>query len=180
ILVLYGAQLAFAYENASTFWRDREDSRPTQSARELLAARTFLEVARSFAFGQEPRTAAQLSEQLGFARRFVDDVTGSLLNAGYLNTLEEGGLVPGRDISTISLEDLVECMRDGEGVTLQTHEDAGTARLDEILNEVRAQNRALLGKNDFATLARAYPPENESTELSPAAAGPSQAAVDVH
>ncbi len=179
ILVLYGAQLTFAYENATTFWRERDTTHPSPSSRELMATRIFLDITRSFTFGTAPPTPAELSERLGLARRFVDDVCSVLREAGFTHALEFGGLVPARDAATVTVEDLVVSLREGQGQAVELPADDATQQLRELLS--KAHGRSLLEEVDFASLARTHPPHAApSAPTSTEPDGVDAPAVDIH
>lgn len=180
ILVLYGAQLTFAYENASTFWREADGhAEATPNSRELMATRIFLEVTRDFVFANRPATPAELSERLGLARRFVDEVCNTLLDQGFTHSLEGGGLVPARDPATVTVEDVVFCLREGRGQNVALPSDRATETLRELLG--KAHERALLEEVDFAGLARSHPPHARSDESTdPDSSATERPAADVH
>ncbi|MEO1174188.1 MAG: YihY family inner membrane protein, partial [Myxococcota bacterium] len=74
LLVLYGAQLAYAYENVATFWRERSMLRPSPRAREIASARVMLDIARDFTFGRDVTEAEGLVSRLALPRSLLDEL----------------------------------------------------------------------------------------------------------
>ncbi|MBW1988580.1 MAG: YihY/virulence factor BrkB family protein [Deltaproteobacteria bacterium] len=76
IIVLFGAEVSFAFENARTwgYAAEREDWSPWRC--KTLALLVGREVAKDFAGGKPPRTAAQIADALdlppGLVNRFLD------------------------------------------------------------------------------------------------------------
>lgn len=157
LLVLYGAQLTFAYENATTFFQNDDTKSANLASQELAYARVFLEIARDFAFGAGPTQIRELAQRLGLSRRLVDQIVEGLSVSALVNRVESGGLVPARELASITMEDvLCSCRRD-QGDDLDPPDDAAGRYVTELLAELADQHRATLDRVDFRTLAYRFP-----------------------
>jgi membrane protein len=84
VIVLLGAQVAFASENLTTYREELLASNASQAARELLALRIVVEVAGRFLRGEPPVTREALPHALQASGRLVNMVVDVLLELGCL------------------------------------------------------------------------------------------------
>lgn len=160
LLVLYGAQLAYAYDNVTSFWRERSAVNLSPRARETASTRIMLDIARNFTFGHDAADAHALVSRLALPRSLVDDLLEELRRADLVIEVESGGWLPARDVASISLEDVVSALRDGVGQAPGARVltvDAPTTHLTELWEQERGLARELL-QTSFAELARKFPP----------------------
>lgn len=154
LLVLYGAQLTFAYENAKTFWLEDEAENCNGTGRELAACWLVLEVTRDFLAGNEPRDEGVIAADVGISRRLVDQITSTLVGAGILNRLSPSGLVPGRDPRKITPHDVLALLRHNDGTPLTLPEKTPAHDLEEILSKARDATQEAASTTTFADLAQ--------------------------
>jgi membrane protein len=112
LIVLFGARLAFVVQNApSVMSRDAESH--GRAARELLAGRTLVLVARAFQAGSPAPGPEQVARSLRAGMGALE-VIEALRAAGLVRVLAGGGLVPARAPETISLLDVRRALTRGE------------------------------------------------------------------
>ncbi|MBN1962124.1 MAG: YihY family inner membrane protein [Deltaproteobacteria bacterium] len=136
LLVLLGAQLAFAYQHASTYAKETQAQNANQAYRERVACRTFLEIAYDFFLGNQPTDPDRLAKNLDIPRRLIEAVVANLKIGGFVHEVEGGGLLPAKDISQVSVADIINLMRVGIGVRLAINDDHTQKVLDELLDSL--------------------------------------------
>jgi membrane protein len=103
-IVLFGARLAFVFQNASSFLRAPHAD--TRTGKEIAAGRAMLAVARAFDAGTPAPDAGEIAIQLGVTADEVNEVVVALRSAGLVVALGDGGLVPSRPLEKITLLDV--------------------------------------------------------------------------
>lgn len=124
LLLLFGAQVAYAFQNRRSQAAAQLSDRVHQAARETVALRLMLEVGRAFAVGEEGGGAARLAEKLRVPSDLVNRVLSVMLKARLLTEVSggEAGFVPGRPLDRIRVADVVGAMRRGVGEAMATAE----------------------------------------------------------
>jgi len=87
-VVLFGAEIAFAYQNLKLYVREVRGERAGAAEREAIGLRIVLEIARAFRDGGSPWTPDELSETLRVPARTVRDVLAGLQRAGVVVALD--------------------------------------------------------------------------------------------
>ncbi len=148
LLVLFGAQLAFAWQNASTYHKEAEGDHASFADRERVACRLLLEAARDFFTGRPPTELDVVTERLGIPRRLLESLAGELKSAGLLREVEDamGGVIPGRDLDRITINDVLEHLRHGRRPELELVADDARLIVDEILGGIDHARHELTGK----------------------------------
>ena len=92
-IVLFGAEIAFAYQNLALYVREVRGESAGPAEREAIGLRIALEIARSFRDTRQPWTEDELSDGLRVPVRTVRDILVPLHRARILASVEapEGG-----------------------------------------------------------------------------------------
>jgi membrane protein len=118
VILLLGAEFAYAHQNESIYTSIRRAGTVDQSFREALAPRLAARVTHAFLHGHRPPDAAQLASETSVAPRLAMQVLEDLAAHGLLartSETQEEGYLPGRDPSTITMLDLAEALRSEPG-----------------------------------------------------------------
>jgi membrane protein len=156
VIVLFGAEWAFAHQNVRTYRREIATETPSQAAHQELALMAMLLVAREYLAGGEPVTLQRIGEAFNVPVRFANDVLFRLGGAGLVREVSgtEPGYVPGRDASTISVKAVLDAVRRaGANPVLGGPEGDGVVR--SLLGRADSALDAELGRVMIGTLARA-------------------------
>jgi membrane protein len=103
-ILLFGARLAFVFQYASALIQGgRAESR---TAKEILAGRALLAVARAFDAGAPAPDPGEVANDLGAPADDVSEVLDALKTAGLVVTLGDGGLAPARPLEKLTLLDV--------------------------------------------------------------------------
>jgi membrane protein len=114
-IVLFGAEIAFAYQNLELYRREVRGKGAGPAEREAIGLGIALEVARAFRDGRSPWNADRLADALRVPVRTVRDVLRHLEHAGIV--AETGGdnrgegFQLGRPAVKIQVTDVIRCLR---------------------------------------------------------------------
>ncbi len=157
VIVLFGAQVAFAFQNAATYREEDQAARANQHARERAAVRLYLEVARDFFAGRPSTDPAYVAAALGLPRRLLEHLVQALQEGRFLRTVDgEAGLVPAKDLGTVTISDLVTYLRSGVGTSPQLADDDVLRFIDDVFGNLAREQHRITGDLDFRTLAQKF------------------------
>ncbi len=128
MILLFGAQVAYAFQNRKAYFQEKQAENINERGREFVALRIMTLVADRFANGEKPATMTQVSEQLSIPSRLVSKIVEPLLLTGLLvevRTQEkaEAAYDPGRPLEQISYQNILDAMRCGTGQDVPTKDD---------------------------------------------------------
>ncbi|MFO7999614.1 MAG: YihY/virulence factor BrkB family protein, partial [Marinilabilia sp.] len=107
MIVLFGAELAFAHQNEKSFEFEVDTKNISAYALKLVSILIIREVDRNFDQGEKPLSVAELSERLKIPFRLVTDLSYRLVEAGILVEVNTGNeeivLQPAYDIHKMDL-----------------------------------------------------------------------------
>ncbi len=162
-IVLFGAEIAFAYQNLRLYRREVRGERAGPAEREAIGLRIALEVGRAFRDSQAPWTAEKLADALRVPVRTVRDVLASLQASNIVAALDssekEDGFQLGRPAERIEVVDVLAALRGprepaaGGAVVTQTVE----ALLAEL---AEGEAKAVAGQSLAQVLSRIPPAES--------------------
>jgi membrane protein len=125
LLVLLGAQVTYAYQNRQAYVQERKAEIVNQRGREFVAVRLMTHIAQRFHAGARPATALDMAEGLRVPLRLAGQILTILCQAGVIHevTGPETAFAPGRPLAQISVHDILQALRAGQGQDLTTGED---------------------------------------------------------
>lgn len=115
-VVLFGAEIAFAYQNLALYVREVRGEAAGPAEREAIGLRIALEIARSFRDTGSPWTEDDLSDRLSVPVRTVRDVLVPLQRARIVASVDDSerrtaGWQLGRPADAIQIIDLLGALR---------------------------------------------------------------------
>lgn len=149
LIVLFGAQVAYAAQHVRTFIGQRAMERVDQAGRERLAVRIVLLACQSFLRGAPAPTIAHLADQLAAPPQLLNRLIPRLMSAGILSEVAEPqiALAPARPPAAITIADVLHAMRH------ETGNHGGSEPVDELLTSLDADLRASSANRNFSELA---------------------------
>jgi membrane protein len=133
VIVLLGAQVAFASVNLTTYREEVLASNASQAARELLALRIVVEVAGRFLHGEPPITREALPHALQASGRLVNMVVDVLLEIGCLVQVgAEEEITLSRDPHALTPVELLRLLRCRGEDQIWAAQDRETQRLQAL------------------------------------------------
>lgn len=171
ILVLAGAQLSFALQQARTFWQEDLGERANQAFRERLACRVYLEVVYRFYVGAPLPSVRSTSELLDAPQRLLGQLARQLQHGGFLRVAgSEATLLPARDPESVRVTDIVDYLHAGLGAEPQLRDDDATQLVDRVLQDWHPPSQGQAGPSFRALamqLARQAPAREHPATASP-------------
>jgi membrane protein len=150
IIVLLGAQVAYAHQNIRFYEGERELLAQSPAGREELAIQIMFLVARNFFHGLDPLSVTALASRLSLPVEVVRDLMDTFLQCRLVFPLaDEETFVLARDPQRIEVKEILDCVRSaGQKKGPQgdrTQEEIG---IEELLREVDSSvAEALEGRN---------------------------------
>ena len=138
MIVLFGAQVAYVYQNRKAYLQERIAGRVHQQAREFAAVRLMARIAARFMTGETPASSALLGEQLGIPPKLCKELLRTLVQARLLSETNgaEPGYLPARTLDQLTVYHVLASIRRGAGSDLATVADAQRPRVAKVLDEV--------------------------------------------
>lgn len=158
LILLVGAQIAFYVQNPLALRLGRQEPRISSGLRERIALNVMYLIGLAFRNGDPGCTTAAVSTALNIPGLTLGPVIADLEAAGLISATQEEALVPGRDLSRITLADVLAAVRSGceTGSLVQP---TWSAPVNEVAEGVEA---AITGLTAGTTLSdfldRAGPP----------------------
>ena len=134
LILLFGAQIAYAFQNRAAYLQDRLADNVNQRGREFVALRIMTSLGQRFQNGLRPATVIQLSAELGIPSRLTQSVLRILEHMQLVTEVAgtEATFVPARPLENINAYDILLAMRTGSGQELPLR---GEPALEEIYGE---------------------------------------------
>jgi membrane protein len=109
MIVLFGAEVAYANEHYETFGFHPDYSRISVSSRKFLMLRIFHLLTKKFSLGEKPMSASQIAQALEIPVRLVRQILSELSDVGLVvetvkGVKSEAAFQPGRTIENITVK----------------------------------------------------------------------------
>lgn len=159
MIVLFGSQVAYVFQNRQTYLQERIAERVHQQAREFVALRFMTEIARAFESSQPPPALASLAARLAVPARLASHIIQALVQARLVTETSgtSPGLVPARPLDQIAVRDILRALRTGQGSDLPTAADPARSIVQAEFQAVLAAEEARSGKVSLAELLHRTP-----------------------
>jgi membrane protein len=125
LIMLFGAQVAYAFQNRRAYIQEKQAESVNQRGREFVALRLMTHIARNFLAGERPLSMVDLSRQLGVPSQLSHKVLCALVQSGLLVEVLDNDIrfSPGRPLDRINAYHVLCALRAGSGNELATAED---------------------------------------------------------
>lgn len=130
LVLLFGAQLAYYIQNPAFLRIGRREPRLSNAMRERLALDVMLFVGRAFRDPDKAITATEISREMRIPSITLAPVVEALEAGGLLAATDKEELLPGKDMATIKLEDVLAVVR--------VHGETGSYRDPKWSDEIDA------------------------------------------
>jgi membrane protein len=116
IIVLFGAEVAFAAQHVNTYRREIEQMRLSAADRDRLALVVCVEVVRPFVAGARPPSGEEVALRLNSPVRIINEILFELSSQGILRTVtlpdqKDAGYLPAKDPGILTARDVVSAVR---------------------------------------------------------------------
>lgn len=144
VLLLFGAQVAYAFQNRRAYLQERQVELVNQRSREFVALRVLTQIGLRFERGEPPPTLSRLSEEVGIPSRLANQVLSALQAAGLVLEVNgaEAAYMPARPLTQITAADALRALRVETGRDLATRPDPARAVVQREFERIHAAERA--------------------------------------
>jgi membrane protein len=111
LILLIGSQLAFYHQRPAFLRIGRQEPKLSNSMRERLALDIMFLVGQAFRAPDRSISSNEVSSKLHIPSIALAPVTGALESAGLLLSTEKEDLLPGREMSRIRLQEILDVVR---------------------------------------------------------------------
>lgn len=125
LTVLFGAQVAYAFQNRALYLQEKLVENVNQRGREFVALRLMTALGQRYLLGEPPPTVPQISRELGIPSRLVQQVMQTLIAARLVNEVSgtEHTYAPARPLEAINCHHILLAMRATQGQELITRDE---------------------------------------------------------
>jgi membrane protein len=125
VILLFGAQVAYAFQNRSLYLQEKLAENVNQRGREFVALRLMTCIGQQYQRGLPPATIQQMSSELGIPSRLVQQVLQTLLAAHLVAEVAgaEAAYIPARPLENINAHHVLMAMRATQGQELVTRDE---------------------------------------------------------
>jgi membrane protein len=159
VILLFGAQIAYAYQNRAAYLQDRLADNINQRGREFVALRLMTCLGQRFQSGARPATVFQLSTELGIPSRLTQSVLRTLAHTQLVTEVAgaEAAFVPARPLENINAYDILLALRTGTGQELPLREEPALAEIYGEFTRIEKAEREAASSISLLTLANRVP-----------------------
>ncbi len=146
-ILLFGAQVAYAYQNRRAYVQEKQAEIVNQRGREFVALRLMTLVAQHFSRGEEPPTTSGIAEALSVSSRLISQILQSLVQNKLLVEVAtpETGYCPARPLDQITYRDILISLRAGSGWTPATREEPSRDLVRGAFDKIREAEERVSG-----------------------------------
>jgi membrane protein len=115
LIVLYGAEISFAYQNVDTYEFEPVILQASRRLRTLLSLFVTGRLIKNFIRGEKPMTAGEISNQLEIPIRFVNEILSDLSKSNIVSIAEvdggnDRGYQPAIDVSALTIQYVIDAI----------------------------------------------------------------------
>ena len=158
LILLFGAQVAYAFQNRVAYLQDKLAENVNQRGREFVALRLMTCIGQRFQRGQPPVTIQEISAELGIPTRLAQQVLHTLLAAQLVTEIAgtESAYAPARPLDSINAHHILHAMRTGGGQELPSQNEPVRAEVyGEFARIEEAERQAAASVTMLALVNRA-------------------------
>jgi membrane protein len=152
LIVLFGAEIAFAHENVETYEFEQDCLTVSHSFKRLLSLYVLHLLVKNFQEGKKPWASSQISHELEIPIRLINEILHELAVSGLASeVIRDGGGVgyePARDPESMTIKSVIDTLEDfgSQGIpvarTESFHKLCESMRsFDEVIKNSEANRR---------------------------------------
>jgi membrane protein len=152
LILLLGADVAFYHQNPLALRGGRTVPDLGAGARERLALAIMYLIAADFTQGRTGWTTPSLCARFAMSSRLVGSVIRALQRQALLLETDDGRLVPGRDLASIKVADVLSAVRYGQ--TPHDGRSSGLLAVDAVMDQVDGAITGAVQERTLSDLVR--------------------------
>lgn len=145
LILLFGAQVAYHWQNRRAYVQDKQAENINQRGREFIALRLMQCLGQRFARGERPATVTEMADALVVPTRLVQQIMQTLVAAGLVVEVadREMAFSPARPLESINCHHILLALRVGRGEEIPTRDDPARAEVfGEFERIIAAEQKA--------------------------------------
>ena len=161
LILLFGAQVAYAFQNRAAYIEEKQVETINQRGREFVALRLMTCVGQRFLRGEPPPGLEEVATALAVPTRLVQQVMQTLCAARLIveSAGAEPAYLPARPLETITCHDILLAMRATRGQDLETRDEPARAEVYGEFHRIEeAERQAAASVTMLALVNRAQAP----------------------
>jgi membrane protein len=130
-ILLFGAQVAYAFQNRQAYLQDKLVENVNQRGREFIALRLMTCIGQRFQRCLPPVTVQEISAELGIPTRLAQQVLHTLLAARLITETAgtDPAYAPARPLDSMNAHHILQAMRAGSGQELPLRDEPARAEV---------------------------------------------------
>ena len=157
LILLFGAQVAYAYQNRQSYLQEKQAEGVNQRGREFVALRVMTFIAQLFQRGEKPPGVNLIATTLAVPTRLVSHLLQPLLHAKLIVEVIDSETLysPARPLDQITAHDVLAALRSGQGMELVTRDDSCRQKVRHEFESICNAERGMAESVTLETLAAA-------------------------
>jgi len=139
LIVLFGAEIAFAHQNVETYEFEQDCLNVSHSFKRLISVWVLHRLVRNFMEGEKPWDARRISHELEIPSRLVNQILDDLGASGLVSEVKveetTTGYEPARDPENMTIKSVIDTLDDYGSHDIPV---AGTDSLDKLCDALNA------------------------------------------
>jgi membrane protein len=159
VILLFGAQVAYAWQNRAAYLQDKIADNVNQRGREFVALRIMTLLGQRFQNGFPPMPVIELSAELGVPSRLTQRILRILAAAHLVTEVagDENAYLPARPLDTINAHHILSALRTGSGRELLMDSAPALAGIFGDFARIEAAERTASEKISVLALVQHLP-----------------------
>jgi len=155
LILLFGAQMAYAYQNRNTYLEEKQVEHVNQRGREFIALRLITCVGQRFIQGVPPPSVMEISEELNVPTRLIEHTMQTLCGARLVAETAgpEPAYLPARPLEQITCHDVLMAIRSSHGREIATREEPARNEVYGEFSRIEAAEREAAASVTILALA---------------------------
>ena len=143
LILLFGAQMAYAFQNRKTYLEEKQVENVNQRGREFVALRVMTALSQHFDRGEAPPTLMTISQELNVPSRLIRQILNTLVSARLVAETSgvEPGYLPARALANINCHDVLLALRASQGHELATRDEPVRAEVYGEFHRIEEADR---------------------------------------
>lgn len=168
-ILLFGAQVAYAFQNRASYLEEKQVESINQRGREFIALRLMTVVGQRHLRGEAPCSVLELAADLAVPSRLVQQIMETLTAARLLVEVagSETAYVPARLMETITCHDILLAMRAAQGQELATRDEPTRGEVYGEFQRIQEAERRAASAVTMLALAHRAQAQVQQHELKP-------------
>jgi membrane protein len=156
LILLFGAQVAYAFQNRAAYLEERQVENVNQRGREFVALRLMTCIGQRFLRGEPPPGVGQMGQDLCIPTRLVQQVMQTLAAARVVAETAgaDPSYLPARPLESITCHDVLQALRATQGQDLATRDEPLCNELYGEFNRIEDAERMAASSVTMLALAR--------------------------